>query len=170
LISGPTTLITAHYHAAVGAVVVSRMGMTYLAASELALAVTSVRAANRQIGAYALGLLLLSGGLVLAATENAPRKTSAAATTDKGMYYRAGMAVSGGGGVLAMIGAVWLVVNLTRRSPARKRLDKKTTDDRFGHLAARTLDTPGQPVDSRPDARRRSHLRPGLPASICRLG
>ena len=51
-------------------------------------------------------------GLALAAVEAAPRKTSAAETVAKGPYFRTGMAVSGVGGLLAMVGATWLVLNL----------------------------------------------------------
>lgn len=114
-IDGATTLVTAHYHAAIGAVVMTRMASSYRFAGQLARSVPAASAARRQMVTYAVGLAMLAGGLALAAIEGAPRKTSAAATVAKGPWYKLGMSVSGAGGLLAMVGAGWLVFNLVRR-------------------------------------------------------
>jgi cytochrome c oxidase subunit I len=117
-IVGETTLVTAHYHAAVGAVAISRMSVAYLSAAETALAVPGWSAMRRQLVAYTVGLALLAGGLVIASIEGAPRKTSAGELTVKGPYFKAGMSISGFGGLAAMLGAGWLVLNLVRRPRA----------------------------------------------------
>lgn len=115
LIEGATTLVTAHYHAAVGAVVITRMATTYRWSAQLAARTVPASAAVRQIATYAIGLLLLAGGLALASIDHAPRKTSATETSHKGPYFRSGMMLSGVGGLFAMAGSIWLVRNLTRR-------------------------------------------------------
>lgn len=117
-IVGETTLVTAHYHAAVGAVAISRMSVAYLTAAETALAVPGWLAMRRQLVAYTVGLVLLAGGLVIASIEGAPRKTSAGELAVKGPYFKAGMSISGLGGLVAMLGAGWLVLNLVRRPRA----------------------------------------------------
>jgi hypothetical protein len=108
----PTTLITAHYHAAVGAVAISRMGMAYLHTGALALDAARWPAVRNQLAVYASALVLLTAGLAIAAVEGAPRKTSASEFVAKGPWYRAGMSVAGVGGTLALVGTVWLLVNL----------------------------------------------------------
>lgn len=127
LIHGETTLVTAHYHAAVGAVAISRMGLAYRRPADLAFVLPSLPHARRQLCVYALGLVLLFSGLTLASVEGAPRKTSAAETVVKGPYFRAGMAVSGVGGVFAMVGAAWLVINLCRSRGGAARVQSGRT-------------------------------------------
>lgn len=114
-ISSATTLVTAHYHAAVGAIVIARMASTYLAAQTIARGSSVPRLAQRQLVTYAIGLTLLSTGLAIASLDHAPRKTSAAETVHKGQAYRFGMIISGVGGLFAMTGSLWLVINLGRR-------------------------------------------------------
>lgn len=104
LIHAPTTLITAHYHATMGAVAVSRMAMVYHTQPD-----HDPRSANRQLITYALGLSLLVGGLALAAIEGAPRKTAASELIVHGPWFTIGMSISGLGGMVAMIGTVWWV-------------------------------------------------------------
>jgi cytochrome c oxidase subunit I len=117
-IDAPTTLVTAHYHAAIGAVAISRMSVAYLNASETAFVVPNWRAMQRQLVTYTLGLVLLAAGLSIAAIEGAPRKTSAAELRVKGPYFAVGMSISGVGGLMATLGAGWLVINLVRRPRA----------------------------------------------------
>lgn len=112
-IDGATTLVTAHYHAAVGAVVITRMATTYRWAGLLSDRAVAELRAVRQIVAYAIGLALLAGGLAFASLDHAPRKTSATETVHKGPYFRTGMILSGIGGLFAMAGSLWLVINLT---------------------------------------------------------
>lgn len=119
LIDGATTLVTAHYHAAVGAVVITRMATTYRFAPELAARVVPQGSSVRQLVTYACGLALLSSGLALASIDHAPRKTSATETVHKGPYFRAGMMLSGLGGLFAMAGSLWLVNNLAGRRRTR---------------------------------------------------
>jgi hypothetical protein len=123
----PTTLITAHYHAAMGAVAISRMGMAYLHTGALALDTARWPALRRQLAVYASALVLLTAGLAIAAVEGAPRKTSATEFVAKGAWYRAGMSVAGVGGTLALVGTVWLLFNLLGNDRrARKALSRPT--------------------------------------------
>lgn len=103
LIGAPTTLVTAHYHATMGAVAISRMGMAYRHRPE------HDPGARRQLLTYAAGLTLLAAGLALAAIEGAPRKTSASELIVHGPWFVAGMSISGLGGIVAMIGTGWWV-------------------------------------------------------------
>lgn len=114
-----TTLTTAHYHAAVGAVVLSRMAGMYQLAGQWGIA-AQWPLMRRQLVTYAAALVLLSGGLTLAAIDSAPRKTSAAELRVTGAWYRTGMAVAGTGSLLAVIGTAWFLINL-RASPRTKR-------------------------------------------------
>lgn len=120
LIDAPTTLVTAHYHATMGAVAISRMGMAYRGQSRIA-----PPAARRQLLTYTLGLALLAGGLALAAIEAAPRKTAASELVAHGPWFVTGMSISGLGGIVAMIGTVWWVFHLLLNQPltglARRR-------------------------------------------------
>lgn len=113
MIDGATTLVTAHYHAAIGAVALSRMAMSYFAGDRLAPATPSPVAARRQLLTYATALAFLASGLALAAVDASPRKTSAGELASKGPYFRAGMSISGVGGLFAIAGSLWLVINLT---------------------------------------------------------
>lgn len=114
LIDGQTTLITAHYHAAIGAIAISRMAMTYLLHERIHHHVAARRRAG-QLTTYGLGIMLLAAGLLVASGEDAPRKTSASESSVHGPAYKLGMSLSGMGGVLAMVGTLWLVGNLWRR-------------------------------------------------------
>ena len=121
----PTTLVTAHYHAAVGAVAISRMGMAYRQTGNLAADPLRWPSLRKQLAVYASALVLLTAGLTLAAVEGAPRKTSAAELVAKGAWYRAGMTVAGVGGTLAMVGTTWLLINLLgsgRKNSSARRL------------------------------------------------
>lgn len=125
LIDGPTTLVTAHYHAAMGAVAISRMGMAYREWQVLGFGAVSLNAARRQLLVYAGGLVFLTAGLAIAAVDAAPRKTAAAEHRFKGPLYGLGMSISGVGGLLAMVGSSWLVINLLGR---RHRREAKHAD------------------------------------------
>ncbi|HET6720399.1 MAG TPA: hypothetical protein VFH22_12165, partial [Rhodocyclaceae bacterium] len=103
LIAAPTTLITAHYHATMGAVAISRMAMAYRQRDQ------RDRGASRQLLCYTAGLALLAGGLALAAIEGAPRKTAASELIVHGPWFVAGMSISGLGGLVAMLGTGWWV-------------------------------------------------------------
>lgn len=122
LITGPTTLVTAHYHAAIGAVALTRMASTYHAVNVLGFGRPAVKAMRRQLLTYAAALLLLFSGLTLGALDAAPRKTSAGELVTKGPYFKVGMSISGVGGLFAIAGSLWLLVNVlspavTRREP-----------------------------------------------------
>jgi hypothetical protein len=121
MIDGGTTLVTAHYHAAIGAVALTRMAMAYFAVDVLAIGAPSARAVRRQLAAYAMALLLLFGGLTVGAIDEAPRKTSAGELVEKGPYFKVGMSISGFGGLFAIAGSLWLVINLMRPVAGRHR-------------------------------------------------
>lgn len=112
-IDGQTTLVTAHYHAAIGAVAISRMSMTYHL-HRGAGARLPHRQSVGQLITYSAGLALLIAGLLTASLEGAPRKTSASESINRGPAYTLGMTISGAGGLLAMAGSLWLVANLWR--------------------------------------------------------
>lgn len=120
MIEGSTTLVTAHYHAAIGAVALTRMAMAYFAADTLAIGSPTVRAVRRQLAAYAMALFLLFGGLTVGAIDEAPRKTSAGELVEKGPYFKIGMSISGVGGLFAIAGSLWLVLNLMRPTSTRR--------------------------------------------------
>lgn len=115
LIDAQTTLITAHYHAAIGAVAVSRMSMTYFLHAHDGHSVVR-RHRSGQLATYGSGIALLVAGLLIASMEDAPRKTAASERATHGPAYTFGMSVSGAGGLLAMLGTLWLVGNLWRRN------------------------------------------------------
>lgn len=119
-IDGATTLVTAHYHATMGAVAISRMAFLYSAPGTLNWRRPEAVSARRQLACYGMGLALLATGLAIAALEHAPRKTAATELTVHGPAYRLGMAVSGLGGLFAMAGSLWLVFNLTGGRPRRQ--------------------------------------------------
>lgn len=116
LIDAPTTLVTAHYHATMGAVAISRMGMAYRHRPE------HDPGARRQLLTYAAGLTLLAAGLALAAIEGAPRKTSASELIVHGPWFVAGMSISGLGGIVAMIGTGWWVFRILGDPPGTARV------------------------------------------------
>lgn len=113
LIDGQTTLVTAHYHAAVGAVALSRMAYFYHANLTLRDASpTSSSQRGGQLITYWAGLLLLVTGLVVASVAGSPRKASAPESAGLGSAYRVGMTIGGVGGLFALAGSLWLVGNL----------------------------------------------------------
>jgi len=119
-IDGATTLVTAHYHATMGAVAISRMAFLYTAPRTLNWRRPEAGSARRQLACYGMGLALLAAGLAIAALEHAPRKTAATELTVHGPAYRLGMSISGLGGLFAMAGSLWLVINLTGGRPKRQ--------------------------------------------------
>lgn len=120
-IDGATTLVTAHYHATMGAVAISRMAFLYTAPDALSWRRPGDVSAKRQLACYGIGLSLLAAGLAIASLEHAPRKTAATELPVHGPAYRLGMAVSGLGGLFAIAGSLWLVINLTGGRPMLQR-------------------------------------------------
>jgi len=128
LISAPTTLVTAHYHASIGAVALTRMATTYHAADTLAFGWPSLKGVRRQLLTYATALLLLFSGLALGAFDAAPRKTSAGELVTKGPYFKAGMSISGVGGLFAIAGSAWLLVNILAPAGSRTGRQRRRGD------------------------------------------
>jgi hypothetical protein len=129
LITGPTTLVTAHYHASIGAVALTRMASTYHAVDVLGFGRPAVTAMRRQLLTYAVALCLLFSGLTLGAVDAAPRKTSAGELVTKGPYFKVGMSISGVGGLFAIAGSLWLLVNLLSPAIARREPAPRTGAD-----------------------------------------
>ncbi len=125
LIRGPNTLVPAHYHAAIGAVTVSFMTVTYalLAAFGAPLATTRLRALARwQPVAYTFGQLAFVAGFALAGTHGMPRKTYGAEQHVRSTVERLGMMLMGAGGGIAVIGGLLflaIVVAAWRNRPER---------------------------------------------------
>lgn len=149
-IDSQTTLVTAHYHAAIGAVAISRMAMTYASGVTLR-GGGPVRPSRRrgQLVTYGIGLILLISGLAIASLEGAPRKTSASESVVHGPAYRVGMAISGIGGLFAMVGSAWLVGNLIGRrqhQSIQERPEKRTRKCQARATTARSAAASSQEV------------------------
>ncbi len=126
LIQRDSTLVPAHYHCTIGAVTVAFMGWIYVLAPALGWSAAPGRALG-QLRSYAAGLALLAAGLAGSALANAPRKTAHAELLAPGGGYLAAMSLAGIGGLLAVVGAAWFVVNVVRaawpRAAPRRRQD-----------------------------------------------
>ena len=106
------------------------MVTTYHAADTLGFGWPSVKAMRRQLLIYTTALFLLFSGLVLGAVDAAPRKTSAGELVTKGPYFKAGMSISGVGGLFAIAGSIWLLVNIL--SPSGSRGGRERRDGTAG--------------------------------------
>lgn len=90
-IDGATTIVTAHYHATMGAVAISRMAALYRLQWRADDRWVLGRREFQQIQLYALALLFLLAGLFIAGVDGAARKTSAGEVASHGSYYAMGM-------------------------------------------------------------------------------
>lgn len=100
-------LVTAHYHATVGAVTLAYFGWARLLAARAGLAVAGARVANLQALLYGGGLFVLVAGLAVSGHFGLPRKTPDAQHPAAEGAQTVGMLLVSSGGAIAL-GAVFL--------------------------------------------------------------
>ncbi len=116
-IRGSTTLVPAHYHAALGAVTVSFMAAAYLvcsAASRSGLAAKVAGAARRQLRLFGLGQTVFALGFALGGLYGLGRKAYASEQHVRSTGEYAGLAVMGVGGLVATAAGLWFLLLVLR--------------------------------------------------------
>lgn len=110
-ISGVNTIIPAHYHAVIGAVTISFMGLFFVVAPQIGRRLYSVRVARITPYVYFLGVLCFAVGLYIAGAHGSARKTYGTEQdlAQTGRYI--GMAIMGVGGLVSVAGGVLFVLN-----------------------------------------------------------
>ena len=114
LIRGDSTMVPAHYHGTVGAVTLSYMALGYRLLPVFGHARVDGKAQRRQLLLYGGGLVMLALALAWSGWIGVPRKTPHAELAIAYPAYFAAMTLVGLGGLLAVGGACWFVVNLLR--------------------------------------------------------
>lgn len=114
MISGPNTLVTAHYHGTIGAVTLAFMGSTYLVLGRLGCSEPSRRAINWQLRLYGYGILLMMAGLAGAGLMGAPRKAAGNVAVEFGVESFSRV-VLGLGGSFATVGILMFLVLVLRQ-------------------------------------------------------
>ncbi|KAA3616578.1 MAG: hypothetical protein DWQ05_12675 [Calditrichaeota bacterium] len=124
LIRGSDTMIPAHYHAAIGAVTVSFMAMTYELFPRFSLEIPSEKLqklANWQPAIYGIGQFLFAAGLAYARML---RKVYGEEQIVNSVSQKVGLGIMGFGGLLAVTGGVlfiWIALRTWwNRSPQAK--------------------------------------------------
>lgn len=122
LIRGSTTLVPAHYHAAIGAVTASFMAVTYLLLEPLGMPLPSTRL--RRLAAvqpllFGLGQFVFALGFGFAGAHGMGRKAYGVEQAGRTLPETVGLLVMGAGGLLAVAGGLsflWIVGAAWRRS------------------------------------------------------
>ncbi len=104
MIDGDTVLVTAHYHAAVGAVTLGYMGLVRHLLSESQVTIDNHLWQRWQPWMFGIGVILLATGLEILGIEGVERKIPGLTTTSLSGIL--GMVLAGAGGSLAMAGVV----------------------------------------------------------------
>jgi len=104
LINGDTVLVTAHYHAAVGAVTLGYMGLVRYLLTGSRVVIGNPLWARWQPWIFGSGVFLLTSGLELSGIHGVERKVPG--LTSSSVEEMLGMALAGAGGSLAMVGVV----------------------------------------------------------------
>ncbi|HIJ85890.1 MAG: TPR REGION protein [Magnetococcales bacterium] len=104
LIQEDTVLVTAHYHAAVGAVTLGYMGLARRLLVEAGVIIVNPLWLRRQPWLFGVGVFLLTTGLAISGLQGIARKTPGLATASWEEIL--GMTAAGIGGSLAMAGVV----------------------------------------------------------------
>jgi cytochrome c oxidase subunit I len=113
LIRGSTTMVPAHYHAAIGAVTAAFMAVTYhlLAPFGMPLPTERLRRLARvQPVLYGSGQAIFATGMALAGAHGMGRKTYGAEQVRRTLAETVGMGVMGLGGLVAILGGVLFLV------------------------------------------------------------
>lgn len=130
LIRGSTTMVPAHYHAAIGAVTAAFMAVTWPLLAPLGLApltVVQARIARWQPLVFGTGQLVFAIGFALAGAHGMARKVYGAEQVRRSFGETAGLVVMGTGGLLAVAGGLAflaLVIAVWRRSLAAEHRSK----------------------------------------------
>ncbi len=114
LIRNDSTMVPAHYHGTVGAVTLAYMALGYRLLPLFGAAVRDSAAPRLQPLLYGSGLLLLALALAWSGALGVPRKTLHADVIVQYPAYFAAMGLAGLGGMLAIGGAAFFVVNVLR--------------------------------------------------------
>ncbi len=123
MIRESTTLIPAHYHAALGAVTAAFMAGVFLLIEADSSAVLSRverlwRAAWRQLPLYGVGQAIFAAGFALGGLYGLGRKTYGAEQHVRSSGEIAGIGVMGLGGLLAIVAGVWFLFLTLREMKA----------------------------------------------------
>jgi heme/copper-type cytochrome/quinol oxidase subunit 1 len=123
LIRGSTTMIPAHYHAAIGAVTVAFMAVAYPLLEALGVRVRSHARAERlatlQPALFGIGQSVFALGFALAGARGMGRKVYGAEQQVSDLAHTVGLAVMGLGGLCAIAGGV-LFLSLVVAAFARR--------------------------------------------------
>ncbi len=112
LIRGNNTVVPAHYHASIGAVTASLMGVTYLIFAFRGLPQPSdrlVRASRWQPVLFGLGQAVFAAGFALAGSQGMARKTYATEQHIRTGVEIVGLSVMGAGGLVAVAGGLLFI-------------------------------------------------------------
>lgn len=126
MIRESTTLIPAHYHAALGAVTAAFMAGIFLlieaGKSSDAFRLTRLwRAARHQLPLYGVGQAVFAAGFAIGGIFGLGRKTYATEQHVRGAGEIAGISVMGLGGLLAVIAGLWFLFLALREMQFRPR-------------------------------------------------
>jgi hypothetical protein len=114
LIRGSTTMIPAHYHAAIGAVTVAFMSVAWPFLEAVGIPVRSVRWARRWIprqpALFGVGQALFALGFAIAGTQGTARKVFGAEQHVRTSLQSVGLGIMGIGGLCAMCGGLLFLV------------------------------------------------------------
>lgn len=114
-IYGYNTKIPAHYHGAIGAVTIAFMGLTHYVFSLLKKDVTAGRLAFIYPYVYGAGQSLFVIGMFIAGSHGVARKTFGAAQQLDNTGKIIGMAITGFGGFIAIIGGILFIIFAMKR-------------------------------------------------------
>jgi len=114
MIRGDDLLVSAHYHATVGAVTAALMGLALRMLPRLGWRASDARAAVAQARLYGGGLLVLALSLAWAGWHGVPRRSPVLTHPLAEPAQLVGMAVAGVGGALAVAGATLFFVLVAR--------------------------------------------------------
>jgi hypothetical protein len=125
LIRGSTTTVPAHYHAAIGGVTAAFMAVAFGLLAPLGMPVPEGRwwaVARLQPVLYGVGQSVFALGMAVAGSRGMERKAYGAEQVRRSLAHTLGMAVSGLGGLVAVVsGALFVVVVLVAWRAARAR-------------------------------------------------
>ena len=110
-IKGVNTKIPAHYHLAIGAVTIAFMGLFYEMLPFMGLRLRSLRLARIQPYLYSAGVVLFAVGLYVAGYFGVQRKVYAGEQHLKSLGEYIGMGIMGFGGLVAILGGLFFVIN-----------------------------------------------------------
>jgi hypothetical protein len=141
MIRGSNTVVPGHYHASIGAVTVSFMGVTVPLLAALGLPLGSprlARAARVQPALFGFGQLVFALGFVMAGAHGMARKSYGAEQAARTTAETIGLVVMGTGGLVAVVGGLaflWIVVSAWRGRTAAQ--EERTWTGNRSHIRSR---------------------------------